>query len=63
MQYESNKVKKFLSIINPAIAAAIIPKITRSSVATKLWKAFFPISLKDLLANLQPTDAPNINKQ
>ena len=42
---------------------ASTPKITRKKVATKLCKAFVPISEKVLLANLHPTEAPKINKQ
>ena len=34
--YESNKVKKFLSITRPATKAAAKPSKTRSNVATKL---------------------------
>ena len=56
-------MKKFLSIIRLAIKAAANPKITNKNVATKLCKALRAISLKVLFANLQPTEAPNINKQ
>ena len=56
-------MKKFLSIIKLAAKAAKSPKRTSKKVATKLCQAFLAISLKVLFANLQPTDAPNINKQ
>ena len=46
-----------------ATYAANKPSKTKSKVATKLWNAFLLISLKVLFANLQPTDAPRINKQ
>ena len=62
-QYESNKVKKFLSINKPATNAAATPNITNKNVATKLCKAFLPISANVLLANLHPTEEPKINKQ
>ena len=62
-QYESNSVKKFLSITKLATNAAISPKITSINVATKLCKALRPISPKDLSANLHPTEAPRISKQ
>ena len=56
-------MKKFLSIIKPAISAAIRPKTTNKKVATKLCRAFLPISPNVLSANLQPTDAPKISRQ
>ena len=37
--------------------------ITNKKVATKLCKAFLPISLNVLSANLHPTEEPKINKQ
>ena len=46
-----------------ATIAAATPNITSKNVATKLCKAFLPISLKVLSANLHPTDEPKINKQ
>ena len=39
------------------------PNKTNNVVAIKLCAVFFAISLKVLLANLHPTDAPSINKQ
>ena len=62
-QKERRRVKKFLSITNPAMHAANNPKTTSIKVATKLCKAFLAISLKDLSANLHPTEDPKINKQ
>ena len=40
-----------------------IPNNTNKNVATKLCKAFLPISLNVLSANLHPTEEPKINKQ
>ena len=59
----SSKVKKFLSITKLATNAAAMPNTTNKKVATKLCKAFFPISLNVLSANLHPTEEPNINRQ
>ena len=44
-------------------ASQVRPKTTNKKVAIKLCQAFLAISLKVLLANLQPTDAPKINRQ
>jgi hypothetical protein len=43
--------------------AAKKPSVTNIKVATKLCSAFLAISLKDLSANLHPTDDPRIYKQ
>ena len=57
------EIKKFLSITKPATTAAATPNNTSKNVATKLCKAFLPISQNVLSANLHPTEEPKINKQ
>ena len=50
-------------MIKLAAKAASKPKRTSKNVATKLCKALRAISLKVLLANRHPTEAPRISKQ
>ena len=62
-QKDNNRVKKLVSTKYVAASAASIPRTTNIVVAIKLWKVFFATSFNDLSANLQPTEAPKINKQ
>ena len=62
-QTRKDRVKKFFSITRLATKAANKPNKTNKVVAIKLCAVFFAISLKVLLANLHPTDAPRISKQ
>ena len=62
-QKDKIKLKKLLSTKKVAMNAAPKPSRTKSIVATNPWKELLATSLKVLLANLHPTDAPKINKQ
>ena len=58
----NDELKKLLSIIKVAAYAAITENNTSNKVATILCFVFEYTSLRVLPANLQPTDAPRINK-